>query len=135
MKLHIRLFVCCLGVFLTASSCTKAGKGGNATVVCSVWNTDNNSAPVNGVTVYVSYGQSTPPSANTSGYDDHQVATATSNTVAFSGLQKGTYYFMAVGTQTVTSTQGTATVQVSGGAPYSLMHGSGINNATIGVTY
>ena len=128
------LAICLLSVgFLT--SCTKAGKGGDATVVCTVWNMDNNSAPVNGATVYVAYDLSSAPSQNTLGYDDHQVCSATTNTVAFTGLKKGTYYFMAAGTQTVTSSSGTSTVQVSGGAPYSLNHGSGTNNATVGVGY
>jgi hypothetical protein len=129
----IASFLLFMASFLT--SCTKAGKGGDATIVCTVWNTDNNSSPVNGATVYVAYDLSSAPSQNTSGYDDHQVATATSNTVAFIGLKKGTYYFMAVGNQTVTSSQGTTTVQVSGGAPYSLNHGSGTNKATVNVGY
>ncbi|HKC68285.1 MAG TPA: hypothetical protein VKG26_08645, partial [Bacteroidia bacterium] len=111
-------------------SCTKAGTGGNATVICKVFNTDNNNAPVNGATVYVKYGQSTPPSANNTGYDDHKVAAASSNSVTFTGLKQGTYYFYA-------EANPGAPNAVSGGAPFSLTHANrnGTSTATIGVAY
>ena len=120
-------------LILIISGCSKAGTGGNATVVCSVYNTDNNNVAVNGATVYVKYGQSTPPSADNTGYDDHKVAAAGSNSVTFTGLKQGTYYFYAeanVGTAT-------APAPVSGGAAFSLTHAhrNGTSDATIGVTY
>jgi hypothetical protein len=128
------IFIALIG-FLIASiySCTKAGTGGNATVVAKVYNTDNGSAPVNGATIYIKYGQSTPPSANNTGYDDHKVAAANSNSVTFTGLQQGTYYFYAEGNAgTTTSPQ-----PVSGGGPFSLTHANrnGTSTATIGVAY
>lgn len=130
------IFIPLIG-FLIANicSCTKAGTGGNATVVCKVFNTDNGSAPVNGATVYVKYGQSTPPppTANNSGYDDHKVADANSNSVSFTGLKEGTYYFYAEGNV------GTATApqMVSGGNAFSLTHANrnGSSTANISVMY
>jgi len=128
------IFIAFIG-FLIASicSCTKAGTGGNATIVCKVYNTDNGNAPVNGATVYVKYGQSTAPSANNTGYDDHKVADANTNSVTFTGLKEGTYYFYAEGNV------GTAAAPqpVSGGGPFSLTHANrnGTSNATIAVMY
>ncbi|MFI5141894.1 MAG: hypothetical protein ACHQII_06015 [Bacteroidia bacterium] len=128
------IFIACVGFLITnICSCTKAGTGGNATVVCKVYNVDNNSAPVNGVTVYVKYGQSTAPSANNTGYDDHKVAAANSNSVTFTGLKQGTYYFYAEGNA------GTAAAPqpVSGGNPFSLTHANrnGTSTANVSVMY
>jgi|SRR6185312_15513970 len=128
------IFIALVGFLITIiGSCTKAGTGGNATVVCKVFNVDNNGAAVNGATIYVKYGQSTPPSANNTGYDDHKVADAGSNSVSFTGLKEGTYYFYAEGNV------GTATQprMVSGGNPFSLTHANrnGNSTATISVMY
>ena len=128
------IFIALIGFLITnICSCTKAGTGGNATVVCKVFNVDNGSAPVNGATIYVKYGQSTPPSANNTGYDDHKVAAATSNSVSFTGLKEGTYYFYAEGNV------GTATAPqpVSGGNAFSLTHANrnGSSTANISVMY
>ena len=130
------IFIAFVGFLITTiCSCTKAGMGGNATVVCKVFNTDNNGAPVNGATVYVKYGQSTPPppTANNSGYDDHKVAAANSNSVTFTGLKQGTYYFYAEGNVGTT----TAPQTVSGGNAFSLTHANrnGTSTANISVMY
>jgi hypothetical protein len=120
-------------LLLLISGCSKAGTGGNGTVICSVINTDNNNVPVYGATVYVKYGQSTPPSANNTGYDDHKVAAANSNTVTFTGLKQGTYYFYAEANVGTTANP----APVSGGNPFSLTHAhrNGTSNATIDVMY
>lgn len=128
------IFIALIGFLITnMCSCTKAGTGGNATVICKVYNSDNNNAPVNGATVYVKYGQSTPPSANNTGYDDHKVCAANSNSVTFTGLKEGTYYFYSE------ANVGTAAVPapVSGGNAFSLTHANrnGTSNATIWVMY
>lgn len=130
------IFIAAIAVLITnICSCTKAGTGGNATVVCKVFNTDNNSAPVNGATVYVKYGQSTPPSANNTGYDDHKTCDANSNSVSFTGLKQGTYYFYAEAS--IATGTGTAPATVSGGGPFSLTHANrnGTSAATINVMY
>ena len=128
------IFIALLGIFvLSQYGCTKAGLGGNATVVCYVFNTDNNGAAVNGATVYIKYGQSTAPSANNTGYDDHKQAAANSNSVTFTGLEPGTYFLYAEGnTGTTTSPQ-----PVSGGNAFSLTHAhrNGSSNASIYVSY
>lgn len=130
------IFTALIAILITNFySCTKAGTGGNATVVCRVYNTDNGGAAVNGATVYVKYGQSTPPSGNNTGYDDHKTCDASSNSVSFTGLKEGTYYFYAEGN--VPTGTGTSTAPVSGGNPFSLTHANrnGSSNATISVTY
>ncbi|HTA60801.1 MAG TPA: hypothetical protein VK835_00015 [Bacteroidia bacterium] len=128
------IFIALIGFLITSiSSCTKAGTGGNATVICKVYNVDNGSAPVNGATVYVKYGQSTAPSANNTGYDDHKTAVAGSNSVTFTGLKQGTYYFYAEGNAGTAS----APQPVSGGNAFSLTHANrnGTSNASISVMY
>ena len=129
------IFILILAVFVFGQyGCTKAGTGGNATVVCYVFNTDNNGAPVNGAMVYIKYGQSTPPSGNNTGYDDHKQANANTNSVSFTGLEPGTYYLYAEGT---VSNGGTSTAPVSGGNPFSLTHAhrNGSSNASIYVSF
>lgn len=95
-------------------ACCKAGSGGNATVNVSVY--DANSHPIQNVTVYVKYGQSTAPSATTSGYDDHKQSSGYGNTVSFTGLKCGTYYFYAIGYDSAVK------LPITGGGPYSLKH-------------
>ena len=120
-------------VVLVIGSCTKAGTGGNATVICKVFNSDNNGAAVNGATVYVKYGQSTPPGAGNTGYDDHKTADANNNSVTFTGLKQGTYYFYAEASIPTSATPAT----VSGGGPFSLTRANrnGTSNATVSVAY
>ncbi len=122
-----------ISITMVICGCTKAGIGGNATVVCKVYNSDDKGSAVNGVTVYIKYGQSTPPSANNTGYDDHKIADAAINTVTFTSLKQGTYYFYAEGKGGTTTTS----VSVSGGAPFSLTHANrnGTSNAIINVMY
>ena len=125
------IFIALIGFLITnICSCTKAGTGGNATVVCKVFNTDNNGAAVNGATIYVKYGQSTAPSANNTGYDDHKVAAANSNSVSFTGLKEGTYYFYAEGNVGTT----TAPQTVSGGNAFSLTHANRNGNSTANIS-
>ena len=122
-----------VAVIMISNSCTKAGTGGNATVVCKVYNSDNNGNPVNGATVYVDYDSSTPPSANNTGYNDHKTAAAGSNSVTFTGLKQGTYYFYAEGTVV----NGGSSITISGGAPFSLTHANrnGTSTANISIGY
>jgi hypothetical protein len=132
MKAKI-IFIAILSIFVLGHfGCTKAGLGGNATVVCYVFNSDNNGVPVNGATIYIKYGQSTPPSGNNTGYDDHKQAAANSNSVTFTSLEPGTYYLYAEGDVGTTVSQ-----PVSGGNPFSLTHAhrNGSSNASIYVAY
>ena len=120
-------------VTITFNSCTKAGTGGNATVVCKVYNTDQNGAAVNGATVYVDYDSSTPPSQNNTGYNDHKTAAAGTNSVTFTGLKQGTYYFYAEGNGGTASSP----ITISGGAAFSLTHANrnGTSTAIINIGY
>jgi hypothetical protein len=64
------LFTIFIGFLITyICSCTKAGTGGNATVICKIIN-GVDSDTLSDLTVYIKYGQKTAPSSNTSGYDD-----------------------------------------------------------------
>lgn len=120
-------------VIITFNSCTKAGTGGNATVICKVFNKDNNGAAVNGATVYIAYDLSSPPSQTNTGYDDHKTAAAGTNSVTFTGLKQGTYYFYAEGNGGTTASP----ITISGGAPFTLTHGNrnGTSNAIISIGY
>jgi hypothetical protein len=111
-------------------SCTKAGTGGNATVICNVSNGINNDKLSN-ITVYIKYGQSTAPSQNTSGYDDHKQAVGTKAT--FTGLKQGTYYFLITAYDSAVS----KTSQLSGSGPFSLTHANrnGTSTANFSVSY
>ena len=133
MKTKFILFTLLGLTIVTFNSCSKGGIGGNATVVCKVYNTDNNGAAVNGATVYIDYDSSTPPSQNNTGYNDHKTADANSNSVTFTGLKQGTYYFYAEGNA------GTAAspIIISGGAAFSLTHAhrNGTSDATINIGY
>lgn len=130
MKTKIFLFlilICFIGIL---ESCTKAGTGGNGTVICTVSNGINTDKLTN-ITVYIKYGQSTPPSSNTSGYDNQKQVV--SGTVTFTGLNQGTYYLYATGYDTLVN----KTTPMTGGAPFSLTHGNsnGTSNAGISVSY
>ncbi|MEO8761842.1 MAG: fibronectin type III domain-containing protein [Bacteroidia bacterium] len=120
-------------VIITFNSCTKAGIGGNGTVICKVYNKDNNGAAVNGATVYIDYDSSTPPSQDNTGYNDHKTAAAGTNSVTFTGLKQGTYYFYAEGNGGTTASP----VTISGGAAFSLTHANrnGTSNAIISLGY
>jgi len=120
-------------LIITFNSCTKGGTGGNGTVICKVYNTDKNGAAVNGVTVYIDYDSSTPPSQNNTGYNDHKTADASSNSVTFTGLKQGTYYFYAEGNGGTASSP----IIISGGAAFSLTHAhrNGTSDATINIGY
>ena len=96
MKVRLILIAIAFLIVVIIGSCTKAGTGGDATVVCTAGETD--SSEVDGVSYYVKYGQSTPPSNNNSGYDDHKDAAPAGNYVSFVGLKKGIYYFYAEAT-------------------------------------
>jgi len=111
-------------------SCTKAGTGGNATVVCNVSNGINNDKLSN-ITVYIKYGQSTAPSQNTTGYDDQKQAVGTKAT--FTGLKQGTYYFLVIAYDSAVS----KTAQMSTSGPFSLTHANrnGTSTANFAVSY
>jgi len=133
MKIKFILITIIGLLIITFNSCTKAGTGGNATVVCKVNNTDQNGAPVKGATVYIDYDSSTPPSSNNTGYNDHKTAAAGTNSVTFTGLKQGTYYFYAEGNGGTTSSP----ITISGGAAFSLTHANrnGASTAVISIGY
>jgi len=112
MKLILNLVIVCCAV-LVISACCKAGTGGNATVTC---NAMLNGKPVKGVTIYIEYGSSKAPNSGIGGFDAHKTADPTSNSVTFTGLKCGTYYFYALGYDSIVG------VPVSGGGPFSLLH-------------
>ncbi|HTA60800.1 MAG TPA: hypothetical protein VK835_00010 [Bacteroidia bacterium] len=113
------IFIAFIG-FLIASicSCTKAGTGGKATVICKIIN-NVNSDTLSDLTVYIKYGQKTAPSSNTSGYDDHKEAAPRSNTVTFTGLNQGDYYFYVTGKDSLFPPNNTP---VKGGGVCTILH-------------
>jgi hypothetical protein len=130
MKTKILFATIIAFVIIIISSCTKAGTGGNATVVCNVSNGINNDKLSN-ITVYIKYGQSTAPSQNTSGYDDQKQAVGTKAT--FTGLKEGTYYFLITAYDSAVSKSS----QLSGSGPFSLTHANrnGTSTANFSVSY
>lgn len=117
-------------IIIVIGACTKAGTGGNATVVCNVSNGMNNDKLSN-ITVYIKYGQSTAPSQNTTGYDDQKQAVG--NKATFTGLKQGTYYFLVIAYDSIVS----KTSQLSASGPFSLTHANrnGTSTANFAVSY
>ena len=132
MKIKLLFFSFLSIVLIAIVSCTKAGTGGNATVNCTITN-GINTDKLSNITVYIKYGQSTPPSANTSGYDNQIQAKANSNMVSFTGLKQGTYYFYV----TAYDSAVTKTTPLTGGGPFSLTHANrnGSSSANFSVSY
>ncbi len=93
-------------------SCKKEGTGGQATIATIVQHHGKN-IPFS--TVYIKYGAKDFPGSDVSKYEANQKTDKEGHT-HFEGLQKGDYYFYAVGydSAAVTTVRGGVGVKISG---------------------
>jgi hypothetical protein len=123
---NIRSILCFLSFVVIMASCTKAGPGGNNTLVAYPF---HHAKPIPNAIIYIKYGAKTFPGTDVSAYDDNKVATDyTDPHATFTGLNKGYYFLYGVGFDSALG------LPVTGGIPLQIKSKSGVTDINVPIT-